>query len=138
MNTTFFKGIIALGGSLASLLWGGWSEALTILLVLVLIDFVTGMMASYITKTLSSRVGFVGIMRKATIFLVLSLTHHMDNLLGTGGLLMQGSTFFYLTNEGLSILENCHRMNLPIPNSLKNALQAVDNKKDGKSKESGE
>lgn len=137
MNTTFFKTMIAIGGSISSLLWGGWSEAMTILLILVLIDYVTGMMAGYITKTLSSRVGFIGVMRKATIFLVLSLTHHMDNILGTNGLLMQGSIFFYLTNEGLSILENCKRMNIPIPNSLGNALQSIENKKNEKDKEQG-
>lgn len=137
MQPTLIKASIGVFGSIASLLWGGWSEALTVLLVLVCIDYVTGMMAGYITKTLSSRVGFIGIMRKAAIFLMLSLAHHLDVILQTGGLLMQGSIFFYLTNEALSILENMGRMGIPIPNNVANSLQILETKKDSKDKEQG-
>jgi toxin secretion/phage lysis holin len=117
--------IIAVAGSIASYCFGGWNELLSVLAGFVLFDYITGLAAGWITGTLSSRVGFVGIVKKVFIFLVIAMAHLVDRVMGDGSLLMNGTIFFYLSNEAISILENAVRGNFPIPPMLTKAVEAL-------------
>lgn len=128
MNS-WLKGIVAAGGSLITVLYGGWSELLTALCIFMAVDFVTGWIASGIEGKLSSNVGFKGIARKMSILLIVAMGHLMDNVLGTQNELFESAcTYFYLANEALSIIENTARMGLPIPDVLHKAIALVNEK----------
>ena len=98
--------ITVLGGALGYFL-GGLDGLLIALIVFVVLDYITGVMVAIIDKTLSSEVGFKGIFRKIIIFCLVGVAHIVDaNISGTGSGLRTAIIFFYLSNEGLSILEN--------------------------------
>lgn len=112
-------GFAVLGGILSWLI-GDLDGFLKVLLAFVAIDYVTGVTAAYITRTLDSDVGFHGIARKMVIFMLVAIANILDNeLLGHANFLRDALVFFYLGNEGLSILENCARIGLPFPESLR-------------------
>ena len=93
------------------------------LIVFVVLDYITGVMVAIIDKTLSSEVGFKGIFRKIIIFCLVGVAHIVDaNIIGTGSGLRTAVIFFYLSNEGLSILENTVYLGLPVPEKLKTIL----------------
>ena len=103
-------------------LWGrpdGWLYAL---LACVLLDYVTGVTAAWMTQTLSSRTGFAGLLKKVLILLIAALANVMDTILGAGGVLRSMVLGFYIANEGLSLLENAARCGVPVPERLKSAL----------------
>jgi toxin secretion/phage lysis holin len=129
----WLKGITAVGGSLITMLYGGWSELLTALCIFMAVDFVTGWIASGIEGKLSSNVGFKGIARKMSILLIVAMGHLMDNVLGTQNELFESACiYFYLANEALSIIENTARMGLPIPDVLHKAIALVNEKAEEK------
>jgi toxin secretion/phage lysis holin len=129
----WLKGITAVGGSLITMLYGGWSELLTALCIFMAVDFITGWIASGIEGKLSSNVGFKGIARKMSILLIVAMGHLMDNVLGTQNELFESTCiYFYLANEALSILENTGRMGLPIPDILHKAIALVNEKAEEK------
>ncbi|MFC7443394.1 phage holin family protein [Laceyella putida] len=128
MNS-WIKGMAAVGGSLLTLLYGGWSELLTALCVFMTVDFITGWVAAGMAGKLSSNVGFKGIARKMSILLIVALGHLMDGVLGTQNELFESACiYFYLANEALSIIENTGRMGLPIPDVLKKAIAVISEK----------
>ena len=111
-----------LGGALGYFL-GGLDGLLIALIVFVVLDYITGVMVAIIDKTLSSEVGFRGIFRKILIFSLVGVAHIVDtNIIGTGAGLRTAVIFFYLSNEGLSILENTVYLGLPVPEKLKTIL----------------
>jgi toxin secretion/phage lysis holin len=129
----WLKGITAVGGSLITMLYGGWSELLTALCIFMAVDFITGWIASGIEGKLSSNVGFKGIARKMSILLIVAMGHLMDNVLGTQNELFESACiYFYLANEALSIIENTTRMGLPIPDVLHKAIALVNEKAEEK------
>lgn len=102
---------------------GAWDGFMYTLLAFVIADYVTGIMCAINDKTLSSGIGFKGICRKVLIFTLVGVGHTIDvNVLGTGDTLRTAVIFFYIANEGLSILENAGHLGLPIPEKLKNVL----------------
>ena len=114
--------IAAAGGGLGYFL-GGWDGFLYALLAFVVIDYITGLMCAVLDKKLSSEVGFKGIFRKIIIFCLVGVAHIVDaNIIGTGSGLRTAIIFFYLSNEGLSILENTVYLGLPVPEKLKTIL----------------
>ena len=114
--------ITVLGGALGYFL-GGLDGLLIALIVFVVLDYITGVMVAIIDKTLSSEVGFKGIFRKILIFCLVGVAHIVDaNIIGTGAGLRTAVIFFYLSNEGLSILENTVYLGLPVPEKLKTIL----------------
>jgi toxin secretion/phage lysis holin len=132
MNS-WLKGIVAAGGSLITVLYGGWSELLTALCIFMAVDFITGWVASGIEGKLSSNVGFKGIARKMSILLIVAMGHLMDDVLGTQNELFESACiYFYLANEALSIIENTARMGLPIPDILHKAIALVNEKAEEK------
>lgn len=120
-----FKTITAVAGGAASYLWGGWSAILQALLLFVAVDYFTGIMAAGKQGKLSSQVGFWGIFSKVSIFLVVAVAHMVDQVLGDGHMFRDSAITFYLCNEGLSILENAGKLNAPIPDFLKRAIEAL-------------
>lgn len=112
----------ALGGFCGWFL-GGVDGFLYALIAFVVIDYITGIMCAINDHTLSSAVGFRGICRKVLIFCMVGIGNILDvNILGEGHVLRTAVIFFYLSNEGVSMLENCAHIGLPIPDKLKDVL----------------
>lgn len=115
----------ALGGFLGWFL-GGADGFLYALIAFVVIDYITGVMCAISDKSLSSEVGFRGICRKVLIFILVGVGNLLDvYILGEAGVLRTAVIFFYLSNEGVSLLENASRLGLPIPEKLKEILQQL-------------
>ena len=118
----------ALGGFLGWFL-GGADGFLYALIAFVVIDYITGVMCAISDKCLSSEVGFRGICRKVLIFILVGVGNLLDvYILGEAGVLRTAVIFFYLSNEGVSLLENASRLGLPIPEKLKEILQQLHDK----------
>ncbi len=126
----------AVGGWLGYFL-GGCDGLLYALLVFVVIDYLTGVMCAVSNRKLSSAVGFKGICRKVLIFLLVGIGHVLDTqVIGTGSVLRTAVIFFYISNEGISLVENAAHLGLPIPAKLKAVLEQLHDRaeKDGDSK----
>lgn len=120
-----FAGI---GGWLGYFL-GGCDGLLYALLAFVVIDYITGVMCAISDHTLSSEVGFRGICRKVLIFLLVGIANILDvQVIGSGSVLRTAVVFFYISNEGISLLENAGRLGLPIPEKLKDVLEQLHNR----------
>ena len=115
----------AVGGWLGYFL-GGCDGLLYALIAFVAIDYITGVMCAISDKTLSSEVGFRGICRKVLIFLLVGIGHIVDaQVIGSGGVLRTAVIFFYLSNEGISLIENAAHLGLPVPDKLKAVLEQL-------------
>ena len=115
----------AIGGWLGWFL-GGCDGLLYALIAFVVIDYVTGVMCAVNDRSLSSAVGFRGICRKILIFLLVGIANILDvNVIGSGSVLRTAAIFFYLSNEGVSLLENAARLGLPVPNAIKEVLEQL-------------
>ena len=122
----------ALGGWLGYFL-GGCDGLLYALIAFVAIDYITGVMCAISDKTLSSEVGFRGICRKVLIFLLVGIGNIIDvQVLGSPGVLRTAVIFFYLSNEGVSLLENAAHLGLPVPDAIKTVLEQLHDRSDGK------
>lgn len=111
--------------------WIGWflggSDGLLIALVIfAVIDYVTGVMCAVVDHQLSSEIGFRGICKKVAIFSLVGIAHMLDmHVLGHGELLRTAVIFFYLSNEGVSILENAAHLGIPVPEKVKQVLKQL-------------
>ncbi|WP_420848755.1 phage holin family protein [Paenibacillus antarcticus] len=124
---------IALLGSVGTYLLGGWSELISVFLLAIVIDYVTGLAASIKEGNgLSSKVGFWGLAKKGLMLLVVILAHRLDVLMGTD-VIMIGSIYFYLANELISVTENYGRLGLPLPNWIREFI-AIFKQKGGEQK----
>ena len=113
---------------------GGCDGLLYALVLFVVVDYITGVMCAAADHKLSSEVGFKGICRKVLIFLLVGIGHVLDaQIIGTGSVLRTAVIFFYLSNEGVSLLENAGHLGLPIPEKLKVVLEQLHDRaeKDG-------
>ena len=118
----------AVGGWLGWFL-GGCDGLLYALIAFVVIDYITGVMCAVVDKKLSSAVGFRGIFKKVLIFAVVGIGHILDTqIIGTGSVLRTAVIFFYLSNEGVSLIENAGHLGLPIPVKLKSVLEQLHNR----------
>lgn len=112
----------AVGGWLGYFL-GGYDGLLYALIVFMVVDYITGVMCAVSDKKLSSAVGFKGICRKVLILMLVGIANLLDvQVIGTGAVLRTAVIFFYLSNEGVSLLENAAHLGLPIPEKLKEIL----------------
>ena len=117
-----FTGI---GGWLGYFL-GGCDGLVYALLAFVVIDYLTGIMCAINDHTLSSEVGFRGICRKVLIFLLVGIANILDvNIIGSGSVLRTAVIFFYISNEGVSLLENAAHLGLPVPEKIKAVLEQL-------------
>lgn len=115
----------AAGGWLGYFL-GGCDGLLIALVLFAVADYITGVMCAVADKKLSSEVGFKGICRKVIIFMLVGIAHIIDvNVIATGSVLRTAVIFFYLSNEGVSLLENAGHLGLPIPEKLKVVLEQL-------------
>ena len=125
----------AIGGWLGYFL-GGCDGLLYALIAFVTIDYLTGVMCAINDKTLSSEVGFKGICRKVLIFLMVGIANILDvHVIGTGSVLRTAAIFFYISNEGISLLENASHLGLPVPKKVKDVLEQLHDRAEDKEKE---
>ena len=129
----YFKIIIAALGTGITWLFGTWDTALIVLVSFMALDYLTGVLRAIVNQEVSSDTGLKGIARKTVIFIVLIVAVLLDRLLNTGTWVFRTLIcYFYIANEGISLLENCAGLGLPIPDKLKDALVQL---KDGEKKE---
>ena len=120
----------ALGGWLGYFL-GGCDGLLIALVVFAVVDYITGIMCAINDRKLSSEVGFRGICRKVLIFVLVGVANILDvQVIGTGSVLRTAVIFFYLSNEGVSLLENATHLGLPVPQKLKEVLEQLHDRSD--------
>ena len=111
--------------------WLGWflgqaDGLMYALIAFAVIDYITGVMCAILDHTLSSAVGFKGICRKVLIFIIVGIGNIIDTqVIGSGAVLRTAVIFFYLSNEGISLLENAAHIGLPIPQAVKDVLQQL-------------
>ena len=124
------KGICLVAGMIAGL-YGEWTAALTILAVMMAVDYITGVMVAITGRSpktdgggLSSKIGFVGIAKKGFIMLIVLVATQLDAAIGRE-LFKSLTVFYYIANEGLSVLENAARMGVPFPAQVKRALEGM-------------
>ena len=126
----------AVGGWLGYFL-GGCDGLLIALVVFAVTDYITGVMCAIADKKLSSEIGFKGICRKVIIFMLVGIAHVLDvNVIASGSVLRTAVIFFYLSNEGVSLLENAAHLGLPVPEKLKDVLEQIHDRAE-KEKEEG-
>ena len=106
-------------------LLGGWDIALYCLLVAIVLDYLSGLIKAYNTKTLSSRIGFRGLLKKLGILILVMVAVLVDRVTGNSGAIRTVIIYYFVANEGLSIIENLSAAGGPIPKYLKNALKAL-------------
>lgn len=124
----------AIGGFIGWFL-GGFDGFLYALIAFAVIDYITGVMCAISDKKLSSEVGFNGICRKVLIFVLVGIGNMVDvYVLGEAGVLRTAVIFFYLSNEGVSLLENSAHLGLPIPQKLKSVLEQLHNRNEKEEK----
>jgi len=122
----FIQVIFATIGGWLGYFLGGCDGLIYALTAFVVVDYITGVMCAIADKKLSSSVGFKGICRKVLIFTLVGIAHIIDmQVIKTGSVLRTAVIFFYLSNEGVSLLENAAHLGLPIPNKLKNVLEQL-------------
>ena len=115
----------AVGGWLGYFL-GGCDGLLIALVVFAVVDYITGVMCAISDKKLSSEVGFRGICRKVLIFFLVGVANILDvQVIGTGSILRTAIIFFYLSNEGVSLVDNAAHLGLPVPEKLKAVLEQL-------------
>ena len=118
----------AVGSSLGAAL-GGWDALLKALVIFIILDYASGLIASGIEGKLSSRIGFIGVAKKVFILILVAVAFNVDQLTGTD-MIREAVIGFYLGIEGLSILENAGRVGIPLPAVLKNTLEVMKSKKE--------
>ena len=129
----YLKGVVAIVGTALTWFFGAWDTALMVLVCFMVLDYCTGVIRAFINKEVSSDIGLKGIARKTVILIVLIVAVLLDRLLNTGTWVFRTIVcYFYIANEGISLLENCAGLGLPVPESIQNALVQL---KDGEKKE---
>ena len=132
MRERIIKALCAAAGAVAGL-FGGWPAAMTVLVAVMGIDYVTGVLAGALGRSdktegggLSSRAGFAGLARKGFIMLIVLLATLLDRAVGNAAMVFQSATaFYYIANEGISILENTALMGVAYPAVVRNALESL-------------
>ena len=113
-------------------LLGGFDVALNCLLIAIVLDYISGLIKAYNNKVLSSKIGFRGILKKVGILVIVALGVLIDRITGNSGAVRSLVIYYFVANEGLSVIENLGQAGLPIPKSIKNALKLLKNQGDGK------
>lgn len=117
--------LLGIGGGIGWFI-GGVDHLLYALVAFVIVDYITGVMCAAAGKCLSSKVGFQGIFQKVMIFALVGIANILDSeVIGTGAVLRTAVVFFYLSNEGISVLENATTLGLPVPEKMKVILEQL-------------
>lgn len=130
---TIVKSVSGAIGAVVGFMYGEINGLFIAIIALMVLDYITGILCAIVTKTLSSEVGFRGLVKKFVILLVIAVGHLVDAyVIGTGSAVMSAVMLFFAANEGISILENAAILGLPIPQKLKDVLEQLKDKdKDG-------
>lgn len=124
----YFNVIVAILATFFTYLFGSWDLALQVLIVFMVLDYLTGVLHAYLIGQLSSEVGFKGLVKKCMILVVLIIGVMLDRILGAGTWVFRTLVcYFYIANEGISLLENVGNIGIPIPNKIRNALEQLNN-----------
>lgn len=115
----------ACAGGIISFFVGSVDLPLRLLLGIIVIDYITGLIAAASLGGLNSEIGFKGIMRKVIILLLVCVGHMLDMILGTSNMLRDGIVFFYFANEALSIIENACVLGVPVPQKIYKAIDIL-------------
>jgi toxin secretion/phage lysis holin len=129
------RGLAVVGGAIAGI-FGGWSTLMTILAVAMVLDYISGVLVAALGKSLKtegghidSKVGFVGLAKKALIIMIVLLATLLDKALGAEAMVFQTATVcYYIANEGISVVENAGLMGLPVPGVIRRALEQMKDK----------
>lgn len=125
-----FDSIVAIMATFFTWIFGTWDIAIAILIIFMVLDYLTGVIVAYQNRTLNSEVGFKGLIKKCMILLILIVAVMLDRLLNTGTWVFRTLVcYFYIANEGISLLENISNLGVKIPGKLKDALEQL-NKED--------
>lgn len=126
--TDVVNGSVAITGTVVTFLFGGWDIALNSLIILMAVDYATGLMKGYIKKDLSSATSAKGLFKKIIIMLILIMAVALDRMIGTGEHMFRTLVcFFYISNECLSIIENATELGVPVPQQIQDALEQLKN-----------
>lgn len=121
-----FNSIVAVVATFFTYLFGGWDIALIVLVAFMVLDYATGVIWAYIQKSLNSEIGFKGLVKKCMILVVLVVAVLLDRMINSGTAVFRTLVcYFYIANEGISLLENVSNLGLPIPDKLKVALEQL-------------
>lgn len=132
------KTVSGAAGALIGFLYGEISGLFIAIIALMALDYITGILCGISTKTLSSEIGFKGLVKKLMILVIIAVGHLVDAyIIGTGSALMTAVILFFAANEGISILENAATLGLPIPKKLKSILEQIKNKSEEDGDENG-
>ena len=131
------KALATIGGAIAGI-FGEWSMLMTVLATAMVLDYISGVLVAAFGKSLKtegwhldSKVGFVGLAKKALIIMIVLLATLLDKALGTSAMVFQTATVcYYIANEGISVVENAGLMGLPVPDVVKRALEQMKEKKE--------
>lgn len=126
---TFINNIISILATYFVYLVGGIDIAFVSLIVIMALDYITGVMSAIYNKKLNSKIGYKGIIKKVSYLLIIALSVILDRLLGQTGSVRTLVIYFFVANDGISILENVAEMNIPLPKKLKELLEQL--KKEG-------
>lgn len=132
MKQNIFEIGFASFGTLLLYLFGGWDIALQCLVTAIVLDYISGLIKAYNTKTLSSKIGLKGLLKKVGILCIVILSVLLDRISGETGVIRTMVIYYFVANEGLSVLENLAEAGLPIPQFIKNALLNLQKDKNGK------
>lgn len=125
-------------GGIVTYIWGPWDALIVALVAMVIIDYITGVIKAAVQGKLSSAVGFRGLLKKVAIFLLVAVGVMVDRVIpATNEAVRSAVIFFYIANEGLSILENAGELGLPLPAALKKSLEKMQDKETGPDIDSG-
>ena len=129
----YFNAIVAVLATFFTYIFGSWDLAMQVLIVFMTLDYGTGVLYAYLIGQLSSEVGFKGLVKKCMILVVVIIGVMLDRMLGSGTWVFRTLVcYFYIANEGISLLENVGNIGIPIPNKIRNALEQL-NKDDEES-----
>ena len=120
-----YNGIVATLLTAFVYLVGSLDVAMIALLVAIVLDYVSGVIKAYVTKQLSSQTGFKGIVKKVAVLMIVMLAVLVDRVTGETGAIRTLVIYYFVANEGLSIIENLGQAGVPIPQSIKKALKAM-------------
>ena len=106
-------------------LLGGWDVSLICLVIVIALDYISGVMKAFVLKSLSSKIGLYGLLKKIGLLLVVMLAVVVDRVTGNTGMIRNLVIYYFVANEGLSIIENLGQAGVPVPQSIKKALKAL-------------
>lgn len=131
--------MVGVAGTVASHFYGAWNNLTEVLVMMMVIDYLSGVLAAFINPGLAanSKKGFVGIARKVFIWLLVVMANDLDIAMNTHEICTM-ATFFYIANEGLSIIENAAKVGVPIPAFIRDSLEQLSHEKKAREKTEGE